>query len=78
MFLGTFFGSYLAEAYTTSFNVATPAKATSMALALGGIVALFIATNWTIGLVGIGGELLLFSLFRVFWHKRLSPDRKGD
>jgi len=55
LFLSAVFGSYLAEAYTTSFKIATFAKATSMALFIAGTAMLFIATNWKIGLAGIGG-----------------------
>lgn len=71
LFLSAIFGSYLAVAYTTSFQVATFAKATSMVLFVTGTVLLFIATDWGIGLVGIAGYWLLFTLSRAFWHKRL-------
>ena len=71
LFISAFFAAYLAEAYTTSFQVATFAKATSMLLIIAGIVMLFIATNWKIGLAGIGGVWLLFTLSRLYWHKRL-------
>jgi len=66
-----FFAAYLAEAYTTSFQIATFAKATSVVLGLAGIIVLFIATNWKFGLAGIAGYWLLLTLSRLFWHKRL-------
>lgn len=71
LFISAVFAAYLTEAYTTSFGVATFAKATSMVLFFAGVVMLFIATNWKIGLAGIGGYWLLFTLSRLFWHKRL-------
>jgi hypothetical protein len=67
-----FFAAYLAEAYTTSFQIATFAKATSMVLGLAGIIMLFIATNWKFGLAGIAGYWILLTLSRLFWHKRLT------
>ncbi|MBA7693783.1 hypothetical protein ES703_102372 [subsurface metagenome] len=66
-----FFAAYLAEAYTTSFEIATFAKATSMALGFVGIIMLFVAVGWW-GLAGIAGEWLLLTLSRVFWHKRFA------
>jgi len=75
LFLSAVFASYLAEAYTTSFKVATFAKATSMGLFIAGTVVLFIATSWKVGLAGIGGYWLLFTLSRAFWHKRLKLHR---
>ena len=71
LLISAVFATYLAEAYTTSFQVATFAKATSMLLIIAGIVMLFIATNWKIGFAGIGGEWLLFTLSRPYWQKRL-------
>jgi len=62
-----FFGAYLAEAYTTSFKIATFAKLTSMVLFFAGIIMLFIAVGWW-GLAGIVGYWLLFTLSRVSWH----------
>ena len=67
-----FFAAYLAEAYTTAFQIATFAKATSVVLGLAGIIMLFIATNWKFGLAGIAGYWLLLALSRLFWHKRLT------
>ena len=64
-----FFAAYLVQAYTASFQIATFAKATSMALGLVGIIMLFIATNWKLGLAGIAGYWLLFTLSRLFWYK---------
>lgn len=66
-----FFAAYLAEFYTTSFQIAKFAKATSMALGFAGIIMLFVAVGWW-GLAGIVGEWLLFTLSRVFWHKRFA------
>ena len=66
-----FFAAYLAEAYTTSFQIAIFAKATSVVLGVAGIIVLFIATNWKFGLAGIAGYWLLLTLSRLFWHKRL-------
>ena len=63
-----FFGAYLAEAYTTSFKVAKFAKSTSMMLFFAGIIMLFIVTNWKLGLAGIAGYWLLFTLSRLSWH----------
>jgi len=63
-----FFAAYLAEAYTTSFQIATFAKATSMVLGLVGIIMLFIATNWKLGLAGIAGYWLLLLFSRLFWR----------
>lgn len=65
-----FFAAYLAEFYTTSFNIATFAKSTSMLLFFAGTIMLFVAVGWW-GLAGIAGHWLLFTLSRVFWHKRL-------
>jgi len=72
-----FFAAYLAEAYTTSFQIATFAKATSMVLGVAGIIMLFIATNWKIGLAGIAGYWLLLTLSRLFWHKRLKSETEN-
>ena len=72
-----FFAAYLAEAYTTSFQIATFAKATSMVLGVAGIIMLFIATNWKIGLAGIAGYWLLLTLSRLFWHKRLKLETEN-
>lgn len=72
-----FFAAYLAEAYTTSFQIATFAKATSMVLGVAGIIVLFIATNWIIGLAGIVGYWLLLTLSRLFWHKRLKSETEN-
>ena len=66
-----FFAAYLAQAYTTSFQIATFAKATSMVLGLVGIIMLFIATNWKLGLASIAGYWLLFTLSRLFWYRHL-------
>ena len=66
-----FFGGYLAEAYTTSFKIAKFAKSIAMILFFIGIIIIFLTTNWKIGLAGIGGYWLLFTLSRMFWHKRL-------
>jgi len=63
-----FFGAYLAQAYTTSFQIAKFAKATSMILGLVGIIMLFIATDWKLGLAGIAGHWLLFTISRLFWY----------
>jgi hypothetical protein len=64
-----FFAAYLMEAYTTSFQIASFAKATSMVLGLAGIIMLFIATNWKLGLAGIAGYWLIATpLSRLFWH----------
>jgi len=68
----TFFAAYLAVFYTTSFKIATFAKATSMALGFAGIIMLFIATDWLWGLAGIAGYYLLLTLSMVFWHKRFA------
>ncbi len=67
-----FFAAYLAVFYTTSFEIATFAKSTAMILTLAGIILLFIATNWIIGIAGIVGEVVLIGFFRIFWHKRLA------
>ena len=72
-----FFAAYLIEAYTTSFQIATFAKATSMVLGVAGIIMLFIATNWKIGLAGIAGYWLLLTLSRLFWHKRLKSETEN-
>jgi len=64
-----FFAAYLVEFYTTSFEIAKFAKATSMALGFAGIIMLFVAVGWW-GFAGIAGEWLLFTLARVYWHKR--------
>jgi len=64
-----FFAAYLTQAYTTSFQIATFAKATSMILGLVGIIMLFIATNWKLGLASIAGYWLLFTLSRLFWYR---------
>lgn len=64
-----FFAAYLAEFYTTSFGIATFAKATFMALGLAGIIMLFVAVGWW-GLAGIAGYWLLLTLSRLFWCKR--------
>ena len=66
-----FFGAYLAEAYTTSFKIAKFAKSVAMILYFVGIIILFLKTNWKIGLAGMGGYWLLFTLSRLFWRKRL-------
>ena len=71
------FAAYLAEFFTTSFQIAKFAKATSMALGLAGIIMLFIATDWWWGLGGIVGYWLLLTLSRVFWHKRLEQYLKA-
>lgn len=63
-----FFAAYLAQAYTTSFQIATFVKATSMILFFVGIIMLFIVTNWKLGLAGIAGYCLLFTLSRLFWY----------
>ena len=68
----TFFAAYLAVFYTTSFKIATFAKATSMALGFAGIIMIFIATDWWWGLAGIAGYYLLLTLSMVFWHKRFA------
>ena len=73
-----FFAGYLAEAYTTSFQIATFAKATSMVLGVAGIIMLFIATNWKIGFAGIAGYWLLLTLSRLFWHKRLKSETENS
>jgi len=73
-----FFAAYLAEAYTTSFRIATFAKATSMVLGLAGIIMLFIATNWKVGLGGIVGDWILLALSRLFWHKQLKPKTENQ
>ncbi len=70
-----FFAAYLAEFYTTSFEIAKFAKATSMVLGFAGIIMLFIAADWWWGLAGIAGYWLLLTLSRVFWHKRLGSYR---
>jgi hypothetical protein len=67
-----FFAAYLAVFYTTSFKIATFAKATSMALGFAGIVMLFIAIDWWWGLAGIVGYWLLIVLSMVFWHGRFA------
>ena len=72
LLFSAFFAAYLAEAYTTSFRIATFAKATSMVLFFAGIIMLFIATNWKLGLAGIAGYWLLLTLSMAFWHKRLN------
>lgn len=72
-----FFAAHLAVFYTTSFKIATFAKATSMALGLAGIIILFIATDWWWGLAGIAGYYLLLTLSMVFWHKRYESDIKA-
>ena len=73
-----FFAAYLAEAYTTSFQIATFAKATSMVLGFAGIIMLFIAINWKFGLAGIAGYWLLLTLSRLFWHKRLKSKTENE
>ena len=75
LFFSATFGSYLAEAYTTSFQIATFAKATSMVLFFAGIAMLFIAMGWKIGLAGIVGYWVVFALWRVYWHTRLWKNR---
>ena len=67
-----YFAAYLAVFYTTSFKIATFAKATSMLLFVVGIIMLFIATDWWWGLAGIAGYYLLLTLSMVFWHKRFA------
>jgi len=71
-----FFAAYLAEFYTTSFEIAKFAKATSMALGFAGIIMLFVAVGWW-GIAGIAGEWLIFTLSRVFWHKRFESYLKA-
>ena len=72
-----FFAAYLTQAYTTSFQIATFAKATSMVLGVAGIIMLFIATNWKLGLAGIAGYWLLLTLSRLFWHKHLKSETEN-
>ena len=72
-----FFAAYLVEAYTTSFHIATFAKVTSMVLGLAGIIMLFIATDWKLGLAGIAGHWLIFTLSRLFWHNHFKSRGKG-
>ncbi len=72
-----FFAAYLAEAYTTSFQIATFSKATSMVLGVAGIIILFIATSWKMGLAGIAGYWLPLTLSRLFWHKRLKSEMEN-
>ncbi len=67
-----FFTAYLAVFYTTSFEIAKFAKATSMLLFFIGIIMLFIATDWWWGLAGIVGYWFLLTLSMVFWHKRFA------
>ena len=64
-----FFAGYLAEFFTTSFEIAKFAKSTAMLLGLAGIIMLFVAVGWW-GIAGIVGEWLLVTLSRVYWHKR--------
>ncbi len=71
-----FFGGYLAEFYTTRFEIAKFAKLTSMILFFAGIIMLFVAVGWW-GLAGIAGYGLLFTLSRLFWHKRLESYLKA-
>lgn len=77
LFFSAFFGAYLAVAYTTSFRIATFAKSTSMILFFVGIIVLFVATNWKLGLAGIAGYWLLFIMSRLFWHKHFESKRGG-
>jgi hypothetical protein len=63
------FAAYLAEYYTTSFQIATFAKSTSMVLFFAGIIMLFVAVGWW-GFAGIVGWWLLFTSERVVWRKR--------
>jgi hypothetical protein len=65
-----FFAAYLTQAYTTSFQIATFPKAISMVLGIVGIIMLFIATNWKLGLASIAGYWLLFTFSRLFWYRR--------
>ena len=65
-----FFIAYLVAFYTTSFKVATFAKATSMAIGFIGIIMLIIATDWWWGLAGIVGYQILLFISRVVWYKR--------
>jgi len=62
------FAGYLAGRYTTSFRIATFAKATCMVLFFAGITMLFIAVGWW-GFTGIIGYWLLFAVSRRFWHR---------
>jgi len=65
---------YLTERYTTSFAIATFAKATCMALFLAGISMLVVGLGWW-GLTGIVGYWLVLMLSRLFWHGRELSDR---
>lgn len=67
-----FFAAFLSVWYTTSFEIAKFAKATSMVLGLAGIIMLFIATDWRWGLAGIVGFYLLQFLSIVVWRKRFA------
>ena len=69
--VSTNFAAYLAEAYTASIKFATFAKQVAMLLVIVGVVLLFIATDWKIGLAGIGGAWVSLTLFRVLWRGRL-------
>jgi hypothetical protein len=67
------FGGYLAERFTTSFQIATFAKATCMLLFFAGITMLVVSLGWW-GLIGIIAYWLLFALSWRFWHQRQPPD----
>ena len=72
-----FLTGYLVVFYTTSFQIATFAKTTSMIIGLIGIILLIIATEWWWGLVGIVGYQIILLLSRIFWYKCYETDIKA-
>jgi len=69
LLLSVFFGAYLTSAYITRSRLRQNAVNASFVLFIAGIVALFIAANWKIGLAGIAGYWLLLIPLQKFWYK---------
>ena len=63
------FASYLQIFFTSSFEIAKPAKIVALAVMLAGLVMLFAAIGWW-GLAGILGAWVWLAISMAFWEKR--------